>query len=91
MNRPLAICLAACIGLASAGFAGITTNYWVGSSGNWSDHSKWFKDEAGTIPATRYPGESPEITDDVAYFTSTASGTITGVYPFFECGDAPHP
>ena len=76
MNRPLAICMATCIGLASTGFARIT-NYWVGASGNWSDVSKWYQDSAGKIPATRYPGQDPEITDDTAWFIGTSTGTIT--------------
>ena len=60
------------------------TNYWVGASGNWSDKSNWYLDSAGTIPATRCPGGVTNTidgvdyrsTDDMVFFTSTATGTI---------------
>ena len=60
------------------------TNYWVGASGDWSDKSNWYLDSAGTIPATRCPGGVTNTidgvdyrsTDDMVFFTSTATGTI---------------
>ena len=67
---------AICMGLATAGLADPTTNYWVGGSGNWSDVSNWFKNSAGTIQADTYPG-AEGATDVHAIFTSKATGTIT--------------
>ena len=80
--------LAVALAGVSPAFAGPVTNYWVGGSGNWSERSNWFKDAAGTIPATRYPGEDPNETQDVAYFEEKSTGTInidvdSTIYAFF--------
>ena len=75
MMKKIIVLAAALAGGASA-YARIT-NYWVGASGNWSEPSNWYLDSKGTIPANHYPGQDPNVTDDVALFAPTASGTVT--------------
>ena len=61
------------------------TFYWTGGSGNWSDVRNWSMSEDGETKAERYPGAVTNTidgvdyasTDDVVFFQSTASGTIT--------------
>ena len=62
--------------LFAASFPG-TTFYWIGGSGNWSDTANWSMDSGGSTAATRYPGSDATITNDIAYFTASANGTIT--------------
>jgi hypothetical protein len=57
-------------------FTTAATQYWSGTTGNWSDASKWFLATGGTGGAGRVPLPQDDVVFDASSFTSTGQ-TVT--------------